>query len=53
MLARFALLGFDVGVTPRGLIDGLIASVARRLLAADTGISRGARVVGIDLDAAS
>ena len=46
-----------VGVTPRGLIDCLIASVARRnhatLLAADADLSRVARVVGIDLDVAS
>lgn len=46
-----------MGVTPRGLIDCMIASVARRhqatLLAADTDLSRVARVVGIDLDGAS
>ncbi len=47
----------QVGVTPRGLIDCIIASVARRnqatLLAADTDLSRVARIVGIDLDDAS
>ena len=46
-----------VGVTPRGLIDCLISSVARRnqatLLAADADLSRVAGVVGIDLDVAS
>jgi predicted nucleic acid-binding protein len=45
------------GVTPRGLIDCMIASVARRhqatLLAADVDLGRVARVVGIDLDSAS
>jgi len=47
----------QVGVTPRGLIDCMIASVARRnqatLLVADTDLSRVARIVGIDLDDAS
>lgn len=46
-----------VGVTPRGLIDCLIASVALRhqatLLAADADLSRVARVVGVELDRAS
>jgi predicted nucleic acid-binding protein len=46
-----------VGVTPRGLIDCMIASVARRhqatLLAADLDLSRVARAVGIELDGAS
>lgn len=46
-----------VGVTPRGLIDCMIASVARRnqatLLAADADLSRLATIVGIDLDEAS
>lgn len=46
-----------VGVTPRGLIDCMIASVALRhtatLLAADADLSRVARVVGLDLDNAS
>ena len=45
------------GVTPRGMVDCLIASVARRhqatLLAADSDLSRVARIVGIDLDDAS
>jgi predicted nucleic acid-binding protein len=45
------------GVTPRGMVDCLIASVARRheatLLARDADISRIARVVGIELDQAS
>jgi predicted nucleic acid-binding protein len=45
------------GVTPRGMVDCLIASVARRheatLLAQDADISRIARVVGIELDQAS
>jgi predicted nucleic acid-binding protein len=44
-------------VTPRGLIDCLIASVARRnpaeVLAADTDLSRVATIVAIDLDDAS
>lgn len=47
----------QVGVTPRGLIDCMIASVARRnqatLLAADSDLSRVATVVGINLDDAS
>ena len=47
----------QVGVTPRGLIDCMIASVVRRnqamLLAADTDLSRVAGIVGIDLDEAS
>jgi predicted nucleic acid-binding protein len=46
-----------VGVTPRGLIDCMIASVARRhqatLLAADRDLGRVARAVGVDLDRAS
>ena len=45
------------GITPRGMVDCLIASVARRhdatLLAQDIDLSRVARVVGIDLDQAS
>jgi predicted nucleic acid-binding protein len=44
------------GVTPRGMLDCLIASVARRhgaaLLAADADVGRIARVVGIELDTA-
>ena len=46
-----------VGVTPRGMIDCMIASVAWRqgaaLLAHDVDLARVARVVGIDLDDAS
>jgi predicted nucleic acid-binding protein len=45
------------GVTPRGMVDCMIASVAHRhqatLLAADGDLSRVARMVGIDLDDAS
>jgi hypothetical protein len=45
------------GVTPRGMVDCMIASVAHRhgatLLAADADLSRVARIVGIDMDAAS
>ena len=45
------------GVTPRGMVDCLIASVARRhdatLLAQDADLSRVAQVVGIKLDKAS
>jgi predicted nucleic acid-binding protein len=45
------------GVTPRGMIDCLIASVAWRtratLLAHDVDLDRVARVVGIELDEAS
>jgi predicted nucleic acid-binding protein len=45
------------GVTPRGLIDCMIASVARRhgvaLLALDADVNRIADVVGIELDEAS
>jgi predicted nucleic acid-binding protein len=44
------------GVTPRGMLDCLIASVARRhratLLAGDAEVRRIARVVGIELDTA-
>jgi len=46
-----------VGVTPRGMIDCMIVSVARRhratLLAADADLGRVARIVGIDLDDSS
>jgi predicted nucleic acid-binding protein len=46
-----------VGVTPRGMVDCMIASVAKRhaatLLAHDADLSRVAQVVGIDIDAAS
>lgn len=45
------------GVTPRGIVDCMIASVALRhratLLAADVDLSRVAIIVGIDLDDAS
>jgi predicted nucleic acid-binding protein len=45
------------GVTPRGMVDCMIASVARRhratLLASDADMSRVARIAGIDLDEAS
>lgn len=45
------------GVTPRGMVDCMIASVARRhratLLAADADLSRVAGVMGIELDDAS
>ena len=45
------------GVTPRGMVDCMIASVALRnratLLAADLDLSRVASIVGIDLDDAS
>lgn len=45
------------GVTPRGMVDCLIASVAHRhgasLLARDVDLVRVARVVGISLDASS
>lgn len=45
------------GVTPRGLVDCMIAAVARRhqasILAHDADMARVAGVVGIDLDAAS
>ena len=46
-----------VGVTPRGMVDCMIASVAMRhaatLLVHDADLSRVAQVVGIDMDAAS
>lgn len=45
------------GVTPRGLIDCMIASVAHRhdavLLAHDADLSRVASVIGVEMDAAS
>ena len=47
----------QVGVTPRGLIDCMIASVARRrgasLLVHDADLVRVARVIGVELDEAS
>lgn len=46
-----------VGVTPRGMVDCMIASVARRhraaLLAFDADLSRVADVIGLELDDAS
>lgn len=46
-----------VGITPRGMVDCMIAAVAWRtgatLLAADADLDRVARTVGIDLDEAS
>ena len=45
------------GVTPRGMVDCMIAAVARRsgaaLLARDTDMNRIAEILGIDLDEAS
>jgi len=45
------------GVTPRGMVDCMIAAVARRrgaaLLAHDADIARVSEVVGLELDAAS
>jgi hypothetical protein len=45
------------GVAPRGLIDGMIAAVARRhgasLLAVDPDLGRVAAIAGIELDDAS
>jgi predicted nucleic acid-binding protein len=47
----------SIGVTPRGMIDCMIAAVAWRsgatLLAWDADLDRVARVVGVDLDEAS
>jgi predicted nucleic acid-binding protein len=46
-----------VGITPRGMVDCMIAAVARRtgasLLARDADMNRIARAVSINLDAAS
>lgn len=46
-----------VGVTPRGMVDCMIAAVARRhdaaLLACDVDMARVGQVAGIDLDDAS
>jgi hypothetical protein len=46
-----------VGVTPRGMVDCMIASVAHRhgstLLALDADLSRVADVIGIEMDEAS
>jgi hypothetical protein len=45
------------GVTPRGLVDCMIAAVARRhqatLLTCDADLNRVARVIGIELDQAA
>ena len=47
----------NVGVTPRGIVDCMIAAVARRrgatLLASDVSLDRVACVVGIGMDGAS
>jgi predicted nucleic acid-binding protein len=47
----------QAGITPRGMIDCMIAAVAWRrqatLLAQDVDIERVARVIGIDIDPAS
>ncbi|MHB1510920.1 MAG: type II toxin-antitoxin system VapC family toxin [Acidimicrobiales bacterium] len=55
--ARIYRLCRRVGVTPRGLIDCMIASVARRnhamLLAHDADLTRVGKVVGIAIDPAS
>jgi predicted nucleic acid-binding protein len=52
--ARIYLRCRRVGVTPRGMVDCMIASVAARndarLLALDTDLERVAGVVGIELD---
>ena len=44
----------QAGITPRGLIDCMIAAVARRheatLLACDIDLDRVARVIGVELD---
>jgi predicted nucleic acid-binding protein len=44
----------QAGITPRGLVDCMIAAVARRheatLLACDIDLDRVARVIGIELD---
>lgn len=55
--ARIYLMCRRAGVTPRGMVDCMIASVAGRnsatLLAYDADIGRVAKVVGIELDDAS
>lgn len=47
----------SVGVTPRGMVDCMIAAVARRhgaaLLSWDVDMDRVARVIGLELDEAS
>jgi predicted nucleic acid-binding protein len=46
-----------VGVTPRGLVDCMVSTVARRtgaiLLSYDADLARVAQVIGIELDSAS
>lgn len=55
--ARIYRLCRRAGITPRGLIDCMIASVARRnhatLLAHDADLTRVGKVVGIAMDSAS
>jgi predicted nucleic acid-binding protein len=55
--ARIYRLCRRAGITPRGMVDCLIASVAHRhgamLLAHDADLTRVAKIVGIGLDAAS
>ena len=55
--ARIYRLCRAAGVTPRGMVDCMIAAVAWRhgaaMLAHDADVERVARVVGIDLDEAS
>ncbi|GAC1320540.1 MAG: type II toxin-antitoxin system toxin ribonuclease VapC11 [Thermoleophilaceae bacterium] len=55
--ARIYRLCRAAGITPRGMVDCLIASVARRsqatLLASDTDMDRVAGVIGLKLDEAS
>ena len=52
--ARIYRRCLQAGVTPRGLVDCMIAAVARRheatLLACDIDLDRVARVIGIELD---
>jgi predicted nucleic acid-binding protein len=47
----------QAGITPRGLVDCMIAAVARRqevaLLACDSDLEHIARVIGIDMDGAT
>ena len=47
----------QAGITPRGLVDCMIAAVARRhqatLLTCDADLNRVARVIGIELDQAA
>lgn len=54
--ARLYRTGRRVGVTPRGMVDCMIAAVAHRhgakLLALDADLDRVADVIGIDMDKA-